>query len=151
MKLLTLLAGSALSATVLAGTTNQFQLKSSAMNTAGGALTGDRFSLSATIGQAEAAPALSNGPFRLEPGFWTGITLQQDGSVQLRMRLLPGGFAVISWPIAYTGWILEETDNVVGGAWQAVARPVIATETEQTVTVGAAGVIKVFRLRKIQD
>jgi hypothetical protein len=109
--------------------------------------TGGNFSLAGTAGQPDAG-VQHGGVFALEGGFWHGITLAHlpDGPV-LKMKLV-GPRAVISWPVSVTGYTLQETTNLISGAWTPAQGFAADTATEHTLTTPAAGVIKAFRLKK---
>ena len=115
----------------------------------GGTSAGGVFSLSGTIGQPDAG-TLTGDNFTLEGGFWSGITLlQAPGAPILKIKLIAGAMAVISWPASVTGFTLEETATVAQpNSWSPTLQSVVDTATEHTVTVPAAGVIKCYRLKK---
>ena len=125
----------------------QFDLSWSAIGGGGGSSSGGQFALSGTIGQPDAG-VLAGGTFKLEGGFWSGITLlQTPGAPTLKIKLMDGGLAVISWAISATGFTLEETTGVSQPyAWSATPQPVVDTATEHTVTMPAAGIMKCYRL-----
>jgi len=127
----------------------QFDLSWSVIGGGGGTSSGGQFALSGTIGQPDAG-TLSGDNFLLEGGFWSGITLvQAPGAPILKIKLIAGGLAVISWPASVTGFTLEETATVAQpNSWSATPQSVVDTATERTVTVPAAGVIKCYRLKK---
>jgi hypothetical protein len=113
----------------------------------------ERFEVSGTIGQPDAAPTLhsANRRYAVEPGFWHGITVQQSpGAPELKIRAAPGGQVVLSWPLNVAGFVLEETTSVaIPGSWSQVLQPApVDTANEHTVTVPTSGVIKCYRLRK---
>jgi hypothetical protein len=121
----------------------QFDLSWSTIDGGGGTSTGGQFQLSGTIGQPDAG-VLTGGQFKLEGGFWSGITvLQTPGAPILKIKLIAGGMAVISWPVNVAGFTLEETAAAAQpNSWNATPQPVVDTATEHTVTVPAVGVIK---------
>ena len=127
----------------------QFNVSWSTIDGGGGSSSGGQFQLSGTIGQADAG-ALTGGSFKLEGGFWSGITLlQTSGAPILKIRLIGGGMAVISWPVSVQGFVLEETAAAAQpNGWSPAPQAVADTATEHTVTVPAAGVIKCYRLKK---
>lgn len=126
-----------------------FSLSWSTIDGGGGTSSGGKYQVMGTIGQPDAG-VLSGGKFQLEGGFWSGITLQQtDGAPILKIKLIGGGLAVLSWPVNVTGFTLEETPTVANpNNWSATPQSVVDTATEHTVTVPAVGVIKCYRLRK---
>jgi len=123
----------------------QFDLSWSTID-GGGASTGGRFALSGTVGQPDAG-TLTGGSFKLEGGFWSGITLvQKPGAPILKIKLISGGLAIISWPVNVTGFMLEECPALNSGVWTTTLQSVADTATEHTVTVPASGLIKCYRL-----
>jgi len=126
-----------------------FDLSWVTIDSGGGTSKAGQFSLSGTIGQPDAG-VLAGGKFTLEGGFWSGITLQQtEGTPILKIKLIGGGMAVLSWPVNVPGFTLEETPTVTQpNNWTTTPQSVVDTATEHTVTVPAVGVIKCYRLRK---
>jgi hypothetical protein len=126
-----------------------FDLCWSTIDNGGGTSRGGSFALSGTVGQADAG-VLTGGSFELEGGFWSCVTVQQTPRAPIiKIKLIGGGQAVLSWPVSATGFTLEETTAVAPpNTWSATAHPVVDTATEHTVTVPAAGVIKCYRLKK---
>jgi len=156
MKLNSIAYSFALGALILAALTTfaraqsggQFDLSLSTIDGGGGTSSGGQFALNGTIGQPDAG-ALTGGSFKLEGGFWSGITVQQTpGAPLLKIKLIGGGMAVISWPASATGFTLEESVSVAQpNSWSATPYSVTDTATEHTVTVSAVGV-KCYRLKK---
>ncbi len=101
------------------------------------------------LGQPDAG-TLAGGSFKLEGGFWSGLTVAQTpGAPLLKINLIAGGFAVLSWPVSVTGFMLEETSTAAQpNSWNATAQPVVDDSTEHTVKVPSAGLIKCYRLRR---
>ena len=126
-----------------------FSLSWSTIDGGGGASSGGKFQVHGTVGQPDAG-VLTGGNFKLEGGFWSGIALQQTtGAPILKIKLIGGGLAVLSWPVNVAGFTLEETPTVTQpNSWSPTPQSVVDTATEHTVTVPAAGVIKCYRLRK---
>lgn len=126
----------------------QFDLSWSTIDGGGGGPSrGGRFALSGSLGQPDAG-VLSGGNFNLEGGFWSGMTLlQTPGAPFLKIVLLSGHQARLSWPVHVTGFVLEETGAASSGVWNATPHPVVETPTEHTVIVPAAGLVKCYRLK----
>ena len=110
---------------------------------------GGGWRINGTIGQPDAG-ILAGGSFKLEGGFWSGVTVAQTpGAPLLKINLIAGGFAVLSWPVSVTGFMLEETSTAAQpNSWNATAQPVVDNSTEHTVKVPSAGLIKCYRLRR---
>lgn len=128
----------------------QFNVNWFSIDGGGGTSAGGQFALNGTIGQPDAAPALTGGSFKLEPGFWSGVTvLQTPGAPILKIKLIGGGLAVLAWPVSATGFTLQETLNLTQpNSWSATPQAVVDTATEHTVTLPAAGMTKCYRLTK---
>lgn len=126
-----------------------FSLSWSTIDGGGGTSSAGKYQVMGTTGQPDAG-VLSGGNFKLQGGFWSGITLEQtSGAPLLKIKLIGGGLAVLSWPVSVTGFTLEETPTVAKlNNWSATPQSVVDTATEHTVTVPAVGVIKCYRLRK---
>src|SRR5881296_1933291 len=115
-----------------------FSLSWSTIDGGGGTSSGGKYQLSGTIGQPDAG-VLSGGNFKLEGGFWSGVTVQQtSGAPTLKIKLIGGGLAVLSWPVSVTGFVLEETATVAQpNSWSATPQSIVDTATDHTVTVPA--------------
>jgi hypothetical protein len=124
-----------------------FALTSSTIGSGGGASSGGPFTVSGTIGQPTAG-VLTGGNFKLEGGFWSGVTVvQTPGAPSLKIKLIAGHQAVISWPITVIGWALEETTAIGSGVWSATPQALVDAPSEHTISVPAAG-NKCYRLKK---
>jgi hypothetical protein len=124
-----------------------FDLKWSTVDGGGGTSSAGQFSVSGTIGQPDAG-TLAGGQFKVEGGFWSGVTVAQTPDAPiLKIKLIAGGNALLSWPLSATGFNLIESVEASGGAWNTAPQPVVDTATEHTVTIPAAGVVKCYRLK----
>ena len=109
----------------------------------GGGSSGGTFSVSGTIGQPDAGPAMSGGNFSVTGGFWSLLSaVQTPGAPTL--TILPGtpGSVTVSWSPNTAGFILQETPSLSSSHW--TNSPTGATNP---VTVPANGT-KFFRLIK---
>ena len=110
-----------------------------------------RFTVSGSIGQAEAVPAIKSADqrFSLEPGFWHSTTVvQTPGAPELRIRPAEPGFVSLSWPVTATGFRLEGCSDLNAGYWETVLSEPTQTASSFTVTVPASGLIRCYRLMK---
>ena len=142
-------AGVWLAATSHAQSGGHFDLSWSTLGGGGGVSSNGRFTMSGTVGQPDAG-SLSGGAFKIEGGFWSGITVDETtaGPV-LKIRLTRGGQAILSWPLSAQDYTLEEAAGAVPPIrWTRATQTVVDTSTEHTVTVPAAGVIQCYRLKK---
>jgi hypothetical protein len=113
----------------------------------GGTSAGGIYSVSGTIGQPDAG-AMSGGGFALTSGLWSLYdTAQPPPPLRLTIRRA-GANAVLSWPVAVTGFTLEYTTQVGSGLWTTETTSVVDTATEHTVTVPANAGRRFYRLKK---
>jgi len=133
-----------------AQSSGRFDLSWSTIDGGGGTSSGGQFAITGTTGQPDAG-TLSGGNFKVEAGFWSAVTVQQlPGAPILKIKLINGGMAVLSWPLSVTGFSLQETASVAEpNSWSATPQPIVDTATEHTVTVQAAGLIKCYRLKHL--
>jgi hypothetical protein len=60
--------------------------------------TGGVYSLSGTIGQPDAGPAMSSGNFSLTGGFWSLFAVPTPGAPLLTISLTSTNTVMVSWP-----------------------------------------------------
>jgi len=109
-----------------------------------------RFHLRGTLGQTDGTGIMRSPDdrFTVQPGFWHGILIvPTPGAPQLSIRAGVPGTIVIAWPKETTGFVLEETSNLMTRDWKAMLVRIVDTDMEHTVTVSAGGT-RCFRLRK---
>jgi hypothetical protein len=128
----------------------QFSVPWFTVDGGGGTSAGGQLSVNGTIAQSDAG-TLSGGGFKLQGGFWSGMRVVQiPGAPILRIKPIPGGLAMLSWPVSVSGFQLEQTADLgQPGGWSAVPQPVLDTGTEHTVTVPASAAHKCFRLKYV--
>jgi hypothetical protein len=135
-------------ATSRAQSGGQFDLSWSTLSGGGGTSRGGQFEMSGTVGQA-AAGKLTGGAYALGGGFWGGVTVvQRAGAPNLKIKIIGGGLAVISWPVSANSFTLEQSSTIAQpDQWSVAPQSVVDTATEHTVTVPTAGVVTCYRLR----
>lgn len=102
--------------------------------------TGGPYTLSGTIGQPDAG-ILGGG--QLDGGFW-GLF----GPLQPLLAIQGfGANVLIAWPSPSTGFVLQETTDLVGGVWSNVAQVPSDNGITKTVTTPATSNTKYYRLR----
>jgi len=99
--------------------TAQYAINWSTIDGGGGTSTGGVYSVSGTIGQPDAGPTMTNGPYALAGGFWALPTaVQTDGAPTLQIVPAGSGLAQISWtPATRTNWVLQERLSLTSGSW----------------------------------
>src|SRR5439155_209020 len=97
----------------------------------GGTSTGGVFNVRGTIGQPDAG-RLAGGNYTLDGGFW-GIVLsiQQPGAPLLRITR-SNSDVVVSWPVAASAFVLDETPTLIGSPipWTQVPFPYYTNATD---------------------
>lgn len=84
----------------------------------GGTSTGGVYSVTGTIGQADAGPVMTNGQFAVQGGFWALPTaVQVAGAPLLSIVPAPAGHATISWAPATPGFVLQENSGLAANGW----------------------------------
>jgi hypothetical protein len=90
----------------------------------GGAITGGVFRLTATIGQHDAGPTMTNGGFALTGGFWAGMSvLQTPGAPLLSIFRTATNTVVVSWTSPSTNFSLKVNTNLTTTNWTATEEP----------------------------
>ena len=85
----------------------------------GGMSTGGRYTLSGTIGQADANPVtLTGGGYALEGGFWPGVIVPANtGGAPALFVQLSGASIIILWSPTLPGFSLEQSGTLLPGSW----------------------------------
>jgi hypothetical protein len=83
----------------------------------GGTSTGGTYQVSGTIGQPDAAGALSGGQYSVTGGFWSLISVVQMPDVP-NLTIVPNGAhsLQILWP-ATGSYTLQQNSSLSGGSW----------------------------------
>jgi hypothetical protein len=108
----------------------------------GGTSTGGVYSVSGTVGQADAGTMMSGGNYSLSGGFWPGLTVPSSTGGPTLFIQFSGGSVIISWSPATPGFVLEETTSLVSPSWSP------APTGNPTVPIPASGEARFYRLRK---
>jgi hypothetical protein len=115
----------------------------------GGTSSGGAFTLTGTIGQADAAPPVSGGAFVLSGGFWGGVVaVQAEGAPALVVARNQNGSVTVSWPSPSTGWSLQRSDALSEGGWGPAPETVADDGAQKSVTVVSTVGFKFYRLAR---
>ena len=120
----------------------------------GGTSTGGVYSISGTIGQPDAGPAMTGGNYSLVGGFWSIVAaIQTPGAPLLTVTRNPANRAVtVSWPTPADGWVLDQTSAMdsppAAISWSQVAFPYQTNATAISITVPSPSGNRFYRLRK---
>ena len=113
----------------------------------GGTSSGGSYTLSGTIGQADAGN-MSGGNYSITGGFWSlTATVPVVGSPAINVTQT-GGSVVLSWSTSATGFLLESSVNLaVPGGWSTISTiPTVVNGTNYVTNSITAG-NRFYRLR----
>lgn len=146
-KAILLIGGVALTGSTRAQSGGGFTLDWSTIDGGGGTSAGGGFTLAGTIGQPDAGVMTGSG-FAVAGGFWSLFSTHLPPPLPFLSIHRTGANAVLSWPVAISGFTLEYTTQLGSGVWTTEAASVVNTATEHTVTVPALSGRRFYRLRK---
>jgi hypothetical protein len=110
----------------------------------GGTSTNGQYTVSGTIGQADAGGPMTNGQYFVTGGFWVlPQAVQTEGAPTLTIAAGAPGFAIISWSPATPGFVLQETWSLTPPNWTNSASGQL-----NPASVSATNSAKFFRLNK---
>jgi hypothetical protein len=118
----------------------------------GGTSTGGVYSVSGTIGQHDAGPTMSGGPYVLDGGFWGIIAaLQTPGAPPLSVQRT-NNVVTVFWPLPGTGFVLDQTmalsNSPLQTVWSPVGSPYQTNATHIFIITNMPPGNKFYRLRK---
>jgi hypothetical protein len=112
-----------LMAAPLAGRAQSFAVDWFSVDGGGGASTGGSFTVSGSIGQADADSPLAGGRYAVQGGFWSFLAaLQSPGGPRLSIACSNHN-ATVTWPAPADGWILRACTNLTAGTWTNLPPP----------------------------
>jgi hypothetical protein len=122
----------------------QFSIDWFTIDGGGGTNTGGVYSITGTIGQADASGPMTNGQYSVTGGFWVlpGV-IQISGAPSLSILSVGPGQAKISWTPNTPGFLLQETFSLSPANW--TNSPSGATNP---ITIPATLPAKFYRLNK---
>jgi len=136
-----LCAGIVASLTIAAAMGQTFSIESYVIAGGGGSSSGGGFSLSGTVGQASAGVPLTGVVYTLQGGFWPGLIVTAEGEVPQLFIQFSGPSVTLSWAPATAGFVLEQSGDVMSGAW-------LPAPEGNPVLVPATDSAAFYRLRK---
>ena len=112
----------------------------------GGASTGSVYSVSGTIGQADAGGPMTGGNYSVTGGFWAIIALQTPGAPRLTIAVAGPNNVIVSWPD--TGSYTLQTNNSLNPSiWNSYGGTVNTTNGVNSVTIMPPAGNLFFRLQ----
>ncbi len=151
LPLFTLLLGMGMGIMLFAAPTahaQNFSVDWPSIDGGGGTSAGGPFSLSGTIGQADAGVTMTNGGFALTGGFWSIFAVQTPAAPRLTITRVSATSARVSWPAPSPGFVLQEKSDLPAANWVNVAQAVSDNGTTRSVSVNAAAGRRFYRLFK---
>ena len=130
------------------GGAQTYSLNRSAVVNGGGQSAGGTYSLTGSIGQPDAGPALSGGNYALQGGFWSVVQVQQTLNAPF-LRIVPNGAGSIQilWP-NNPGFVLQQTVNLTQtDGWSNANLPVTTLNGTNSVTIGTSAGSLFLRLK----
>lgn len=112
----------------------------------GGTSTGGVFSVSGTLGQAEAGGAMTGGNFSLTAGFWSLLAVQTPGAPLLSIQLTATNTAVVSWPADAAGFFLQQNFLLGSTNWVNATNAVSQVGGQYQIVVSPAAGNRFYRL-----
>ena len=114
----------------------------------GGTSTGGAYSVSGTIGQHDASPAMHGGSFSLTGGFWSPFAGQTPSAPKLTITLTSTNTALISWPAPSTGFALQQNTDPGTSNWAAASELITDDGTIRFIVVNRPTGSRFYRLSK---
>ena len=114
----------------------------------GGTSSGGNYTLSGTIGQADAGGTLKGGTFALAGGFLAAALIQEPGGPQLTMINNGNGTLTVRWPSPSAGYLLQQSTDLTPASWTNSTYPVSDDGTFRFVTFSPLSARLFFRLKK---
>ena len=114
----------------------------------GGTRTGGVYSVSGTIGQADASAPLTGGNFSVTGGFWSLVNVVQTPGAPTLNITRSGNTVTVYWQDV-SGWSLVQSSSVATpiASWSASSSPTLTGGTNYLNLVSPAGNL-FFRLKK---
>ena len=114
----------------------------------GGTSTGGVYSVSGTVGQADAnSQPLTGVNFSVVGGFWSLFSVvQTPGAPLLTIRLTSTNTALVSWPSPSTGFNLQQSTNLSAASWASPSEVVTDNGTIKFIIVNPPAGNRFYRL-----
>src|ERR1700746_2423909 len=111
--------------------------------------TGAVYSVSGTIGQHDAGGPMVGGNYSLTGGFWSMLAVVPSGQTNPTpsLAITLNNAVLVSWPSSSTGFVLEQTTDLLTGNWVAVTNAPVQIGQEWQVTINPVPGNSFYRLR----
>ena len=109
-----------------------YDLAWSTIDGGGGTSTAGVYTVTGTIGQADAG-RLNSSDFTIDGGFWSIVAaIQEPGAPALSVRSTRTNTIVVSWSMTWPGFALLENSDLNTTNWVQVTTPPVIVVTSQT-------------------
>jgi len=126
----------------------QYALEWFTIDGGGGTSTGGVYSLTGTIGQPDAGPAMTGGNFSLTGGFWSLVSVVQTPGAPLLSILRTNGSVRVLWPWPSAGWNLQQNTDLNTATWDAPPEGIANDGTNKWITINPPTGNRFYRLFK---
>jgi len=107
---------------------------------------GGTFSVTGTIGQADATSPLRGGSYSLAGGFWSLIAVVQTAGAPRLAIARSGTSTIIAWPASDQTFVLQENNSLIATNWFNYSGTLTTEGTNQSATISSSFGNKFFRL-----
>lgn len=115
----------------------------------GGTSTGGGYSLSGTIGQAEATTQpLAGGTYAVSGGYWSAVTVVPVEGLPTLTITRAGGGIILSWPANGQPLVLQQNTDLKAGSWTASSLAITTENGVSRATIAAPAGRLFFRLSR---
>ena len=83
----------------------------------GGTSSNGQFTVTGTVGQADAGGTMSGGNYSVTGGFWSLISVVQTPGAPALTITYSGSSVTISWPYPSTDWTLQQNSDLTTASW----------------------------------
>ena len=129
-----------------AGRAQQYSVDWSKISGGGGTSSNGQYSVSGTIGQADAGGEMSGGNYSVTGGFWSLISVVQTPSAPTLLISHAGNTVTVYWQDV-SGWSLQQNANLSAtNDWSASSSPTLTNGTNYLNLANPAGNL-FFRLK----
>ena len=123
----------------LAASAQQYSIDWYKIAGGGGTSTGATYSVTGTIGQADAGGAMSGGNYALTGGFWSLISVMQTPGAPTLYLSQSGNTVTVYWQNV-SGWTLQQNNNLSNpGGWSASGGVTPSNGTNSVVVTAPVG------------
>ena len=101
----------------------------------GGASSGGDYSVSGTIGQPDASPAMNGGSYSVTGGFWSLIAVVQSAGLPNLSITHVGNSVIVSWPNTGTYTLQQNNNLAVSAGWTASGYSITTSNGTTSITI----------------